>query len=253
MSHAKRLLGMATFLTTLAALLAHVTTTAQSAPPVFANFEGAQTNPIRLSADGKFLFAVNTANQSLSVFDVTKPRSPALLLEIPVGLQPVSVNPRTDDEAWVVNQASNSVSVVSVSQGIVTDTIHVTLEPMDVVFAGPNQAYVSCSRSNQIAVFDANTHALISTIPVFGGSPRALAVSSDGSTVYAAFAISGNATTIIPDTLAPRPLPPPIPTCRRRRKWDSSSRPPTRTGVRTSRSKCRTTTWPSSRRAHLLL
>src|SRR5579862_7720488 len=98
------------------ALLALVTTTAQAPLPAFANFEEAQTNPIRLSADGTRLFAVNTANASLSVFDVTTPGTPNLLAQIPVGLGPVSVNPLTDDEAWVVNQVSNSVSVVSVSQ-----------------------------------------------------------------------------------------------------------------------------------------
>ena len=110
---------------------------------------------------------------------------------------------------WVVNQVSNSVSVLSVSQGIVTDTlIPGPARTSDVVFAGTNQAYVSCSRSNSIEVFDTGTHALISTLPLFGGSPRALAVSNDGNTVYAAFAISGNATTVIPPSIAP-PQPPP--------------------------------------------
>lgn len=176
----------------------------------YANFEAAQTNPIRLSADGTRLFAVNTANDSLSVFDVTQPRTPALLAEIPVGVGPVSVNPRSNDEVWVVNQVSNSVSVVSVSKGIVTDTIYTGAgsEPADVVFAGANQAYVSYSRTNAVAVFDTGTHASVVILPVFGGSPRALAVSADGSTVYAAFAISGNATTIIPSNLAPPPPPP---------------------------------------------
>jgi DNA-binding beta-propeller fold protein YncE len=207
MSRTARILAI---LTTLIILLPAVPTTATGSGAGYANLEAAQTNPLRLSADGTRLFAVNTANNSLSVFDVTQPGNPTLLAEIPVGVGPVSVNPRSDDEAWVVNQVSNSLSVVSVSQGIVTDTIKVGAgtEPMDIVFAGPNQAYVSCSRNNQIAVFDANTHSLISTVPVFGGSPRALAVSNDGSTVYAAFAISGNATTIIPVLLAP-PQPPP--------------------------------------------
>jgi YVTN family beta-propeller protein len=181
----------------------HRTTTAQSTPAAFANFEGSQTNPVRLSPDGTRLFAVNTPNNSVSVWDVTTPGSPKPLVQIPVGVEPVSVNPRTDDEAWVVNQVSNSISVVSVSKGIVTDTIPAKPEPMDVVFAGSNQAYVSISRNNQIAVFDATTHAPISTLNVYGDSPRALAVSKDGSTVYAAFAIAGNATTIIPDQLAP--------------------------------------------------
>jgi DNA-binding beta-propeller fold protein YncE len=181
--------------------------TAASSGTGYANLEAAQTNPLRLSADGTRLFAANTANNSLSVFDVTQPGSPVLMVEIPVGVGPVSVNSRSDDEAWVVNQVSNSVSVVSVSRGIVTDTIQTGsgTEPMDVVFAGPGQAYVSCSRNNQIAVFDVNSHALIVDLPLFGGSPRALAVSNDGSSVYAAFAISGNATTLIPIPLAPRP------------------------------------------------
>jgi len=176
-------------------------------PSAFANFEGSQTNPIRLSADKMRLFAVNTPNASLSVFDVTTPASPRLIAEIPVGLEPVSVNPLSDDEAWVVNQVSNSVSIVSVSKGIVTATIRVKPEPMDVVFTPSGQAFVSVSRANQVAVIDTATHQ-ISTVDLFGGNPRALAVSPDGQTVYVAFALSGNATTMIPSNLAP-PQPPP--------------------------------------------
>ncbi|HEY6361080.1 MAG TPA: beta-propeller fold lactonase family protein [Vicinamibacterales bacterium] len=174
----------------------------------FTNFEGAQTNPLRLSPDGTRLFAVNTSNGSLSVFDISEPAFPVLRGEIPVGLEPVSVNPRSNDEAWVVNQVSDSVSVVSVSRGLVVDTLFTGDEPMDVVFAGENQAYVSVSRSNAIAVFDTDTRALIRFLPVFGGNPRALAVSRDGTTVYAAFALSGNATTLITPNRAP-PQPPP--------------------------------------------
>src|ERR1039458_7909584 len=205
---------------TIAALALIVTpaaATAQSAAPAPANFEPSQTNPIRLSADGKFLFAVNTANSSLSVFDVTQPGNPQLLAEIPVGLGPVSVNPRTDNEAWVVNQVSNTISVVSAgvggswAKGLVTGTIYLKVplsggmsagEPMDVVFAG-NAAYVSVSRAHEIAVINTKTQALTSTIQVFGDSPRAMAVSKDGSTVYAAFALAGNATTLIPNVKAP--------------------------------------------------
>jgi YVTN family beta-propeller protein len=185
-----------------------VKTTAQAPPPAYANFEGAQTNPIRLSPDGTRLFAVNTANASLSVFDLRLPARPALLAEIPVGLEPVSVAALTNDEAWVVNQESDSVSVVSVSKQIVTDTIYLKDEPMDVVFAGLNQAFVSVSRSNAIAVIDTNTHAVKKMIPVFGGNPRALAVSQDRSRVFAAFAMSGNGTTLVQPRFAPPPPPP---------------------------------------------
>ncbi len=211
MAPALRLSSLVAILAAAVMLFTFVPATTAVPPPTsYANFEAAQTNPLRLSADGNSLFAANTANNTLSVFDVSQPSNPQLLNEIPVGVGPVSVNPRTSDEIWVVNQVSNSVSVVSVSQGIVTDTIRTGpgTEPMDVVFAGNNQAYVSCSRSNSVNVYDTNSHALITSIPLFGGSPRALAVSNDGSMVYAAFAISGNATTIIPPNLAP-PQPPP--------------------------------------------
>jgi len=173
----------------------------------FVNFESSQTNPVRLSPDGTRLFAVDTPDARVSVFNVAQPGNPVLIAEIPVGIEPVSVNPRTDDEVWVVNQESDSVSVVSVSKGIVTDTLQAKDEPMDVVFAG-GLAFVSISRSNQINAYNVTTHALVASIPVFGGSPRALAVSKDGTKVYAAFAISGNATTIIPVPEAPPPPPP---------------------------------------------
>jgi YVTN family beta-propeller protein len=192
----------------VAAIVGYLTgTTIEGQSTQFANFEGSQTNPIRLSADGTRLFAVNTANASLSVFDVSTPTVPVLIREIPVGLEPVSVNPRTNDEAWVVNQLSDSVSVVSVARGIVVATLNIGDEPMDVVFAG-DQAYVSLSRSNAVAVFDANTRGLTRVLPLFGGNPRALAVSPDGQKVYAAFALSGNGTTIIDDAIAPPPPPP---------------------------------------------
>src|SRR6187551_2835451 len=79
----------------LAALL--LVTTASSAraqSAAYVNFESHQTRPICLSPDGTRLFAVNTPDARLSVFDVSNPANPApvLIAEIPVGLEPVSVN-----------------------------------------------------------------------------------------------------------------------------------------------------------------
>src|SRR5579864_5304548 len=162
----------------------------------YVNFEGKQTRPICLSPDGTRLFAVNTPDARLSVFDVTHPLSPFLIAEIPVGVEPVSVNARNDDEAWVVNEVSDSVSIISVSNRIVTDTVYAKDEPSDVVFAG-GKAFVSESRNNQIAVFDLVSHSLLTNIAVFGQNPRALAVNSNQTKIYAAFALSGNRTTLI--------------------------------------------------------
>jgi YVTN family beta-propeller protein len=174
---------------------------AQVPASAFVNFEARQTNPIRLSPDGRWLCAVNSADARVSVFDTTA-TPPVLTYEIPVGLDPVSVNPLTNDELWVVNELSDSVSIVSLSRGIVTDTINVKDEPADVVFAGAF-AFVSVAGNNEVRVYSVATHALLKTIPVNGQQPRALAVSPNGTKVYVAFAESGNRTTLIPADKAP--------------------------------------------------
>ncbi len=176
------------------------------ATPKYTNFEGSPVNPIRLSADLTRLYVINNPACTLSVFDVTTPASPVKVAEIPVGIEPVSVAPNPystvlNDEAWVVNQESDSISVVSVSKGIVTDTIAAKDEPADILFAN-GYAFVSISRLNVINVYNATTHKLLKSISVFGGLPKALALSPDGTTVYSAFRASGNQTTSIPYELA---------------------------------------------------
>ena len=59
---ARQATGAVLFLALLGVLSSRMTSRAQAPPPVFANFEEAQTNPLRLSADGTLLFAVNTPN-----------------------------------------------------------------------------------------------------------------------------------------------------------------------------------------------
>jgi DNA-binding beta-propeller fold protein YncE len=178
--------------------------TSLKAADTYVNFEGKLTRPICLSPDGTRLFAVNTADARLSVFDVSHPLNPFLIAEIPVGIEPVSVNALNNDEAWVANEESDTVSIISVTKGIVVDTLYAKDEPVDVVFAG-GKAFVSESRNRQIAVFDLSSHTLLTNIVLFGENPRSLAVNSNETKIYAAFALSGNRTTIIPDIIAPRP------------------------------------------------
>ena len=165
----------------------------------FVNFESHQTRPVCLSPDGTRLFVVNTPDARLSVFDVSNPANPTpvLIREIPVGLDPVSVNAVSNDEAWVVNEVSDSISVVSVAEGVATDTLACPDEPSDVVFAG-GSAWVTCSRNNTLRAFHLTTHAEQAAIPLQGLNPRSLAVSLDGTKVYAAFVLSGNRTTLLP-------------------------------------------------------
>lgn len=173
----------------------------------YQNFESGQTHGVAVSADGTRLYAVNTPDDRLVVYSLANPSAPVVLREIPVGLEPVAVAPRTADEVWVVSGLSDAISIVDVERGVVIDTLHVKDEPADVVFAG-GKAFVSVTTSREVRVFDVTTRAEIGRVPVFGDEPRALVASSDGATVWVAVQMSGNDTTIVPDDKAPPPPPP---------------------------------------------
>ena len=178
----------------------------------FAHFESPQARPLAISADGLRLYTVNTPAHSLSIYSLERPTAPTLMQEIPVGLEPVSVAVHSEDEVWVVNHVSDSISVVSTSRGAVIDTIRVGDRPGDVAFAGaPQLAFVSLMTEREVSVIDPGTRKVVKTIPVFGDGPRALLASADGNSVWVAISRSGNKTTVVPHTLAP---PPPSPTNR---------------------------------------
>lgn len=171
----------------------------------YTHFEARHTHSIALTPDGSRLLAVNSPEGRLSVFDVSNgSESPALVAEIPVGLEPVAVRARNNDEVWVVNEVSDSISIVSLSRGAVIATLPAKDEPADIVFA-QGKAFVACARDSILRVFDAETRQELPLIEIEGLDPRALAVSADGSKVYAAFLLSGNNTTILHRDRSPAP------------------------------------------------
>ncbi|MCY1018737.1 YncE family protein [Pyxidicoccus sp. MSG2] len=206
-----------------------VGTSASAAP--FALFESGQVRPLALSPNGKLLFAANTPDNRLEIFRV---ENSGLVHKgsVPVGLEPVAVAARSNDEVWVVNHLSDSVSVVRLdangSDGTVTRTLLVGDEPRDIVFAGPGRkrAFITAAHRGQNAPFDPklttpgigradvwvfDSENLGSTlggnpltiISLFSDTPRALAVTPDGSRVYAAAFHSGNRTTVIAERIIP--------------------------------------------------
>jgi len=171
---------------------------AAALPDTFRNWESPHVHPLHLTPDNNLLLAVNTADAKLEVFEING-STPVSIDAIPVGLDPVSVRARSNTEAWVVNHISDSVSIVDLNAGVVTHTLQTDDEPADVVFAGnPERAFVTSSQTNTIMVFDPNNlTAQPQTFSLAGEDPRALAVSPDGNTVYAAIYESGNASTIV--------------------------------------------------------
>jgi DNA-binding beta-propeller fold protein YncE len=149
---------------------------------------------------------VNPPEGALEIYSLSDVDQPVLMRSIPVGLEPCSVTERTSDELWVVDSLSDSVSVVSLSGGRVIEVLAVGDEPADVCFAGsPERAFVTCSASDEVYVFDASSRVEIGVIPIFGKDPRALAVSPGGGSVWVAIQRSGNGTTIIGEADAPAP------------------------------------------------
>ncbi|WP_438028583.1 beta-propeller fold lactonase family protein [Sorangium sp. So ce233] len=211
-----------------AALLAAALPAAAATP--FTTFESGQVRPMALSRDGKLLFAVNTPDNRLEIFRVQTDRL-RLKASVPVGLEPVAVAARGDDEVWVVNHLSDSVSVVDVrdeEKARVVRTLLVGDEPRDIVFAGRgrSRAFITTAHRGQnipfdpqlttpgvgradVWVFDADHLGTslggtpLSIVTLFSDTPRALAVTPDGSRVYAAAFHSGNRTTSIDESLVP--------------------------------------------------
>ena len=169
----------------------------------FVNFETQHVHPIALAADQARLFVVNTPDNRLAVFDIGPDGTLSLAFEVPVGLDPVSVAVREAGQAWVANHISDTVSIVDLATQNVVATLHVGDEPTDVVFAGTvdERAFVCVSQEDVIKIYDADAPAAAPVpVPVFGSDPQALAVSADGSTVYAAVFESGNQTSIAATT-----------------------------------------------------
>jgi sugar lactone lactonase YvrE len=187
----------------------------------FTTFESGQVRPLALSPDGARLFAVNTPDNRLEIYDVTA-GGLAHAGSVAVGLEPVAVAARTNGEVWVVNHLSDSLSVVDVAAAPprVVRTLLVGDEPRDVVFAGPggNRAFVTTAHRGQnrpgdpqlttpgvgradVWVFDATALGTslggtpLTVVTLFGDTPRALA--TNGSTVWAAVFHSGNRTTTL--------------------------------------------------------
>ena len=213
--------------------------TAAIAQPSFITFESGHVRPVATTPDGTKLLAVNTPDNRLEVFTVNA-GSLTQTDSIPVGMEPVSVVARSNTEIWVVNHLSDSVSIIdlSASPAKVVRTLLVGDEPRDIVFAGTafNRAFITTAHRGQqrsdssiasvpgaggpqlttegigradVWVFDAtNLGTTVGGTPLeilsfFADTPRGLAVTPDGATVYVAAFQSGNQTTSIIETEVP--------------------------------------------------
>ncbi len=191
----------------------------------FTLFETGQVRPLAMSPDGQHLYAINTPDNSLEVFHISNDELEHVA-SVTVGLEPVAVAARNNNEVWVVNHLSDSVSVVDMTfpwAPRVKRTLLVADEPRDIVFAGAgkNRAFITTAHRGQNApydpqlstpgvgradvwVYDANNlgdstlgGTPLTIISLFSDTPRSLTVTPDGTRVYAAGFHTGNKTTAV--------------------------------------------------------
>jgi DNA-binding beta-propeller fold protein YncE len=81
----------------------------------FTTFETGQVRPLALTPDGTKLLAINTPDARLEIFDVDGNGDLSQAATVPVGMDPIAVAARNDDEAWVLNHLSDSVSIVDLA------------------------------------------------------------------------------------------------------------------------------------------
>jgi DNA-binding beta-propeller fold protein YncE len=204
----------------------------------FTAFESGQVRPLAISADHRLLYATNTPDNRVEIFRIAG-RELVPIASVPVGLEPVALAEH-GRELWVVNHLSDSVSIVDVSvpqRAHVARTLLVGDEPRDIVFAGRGggRAFITTAHRGQntgrdpqlttpgsgradVWVFDAARPGAslggtpLTVITLFADTPRALAVTPDGATVYAAAFESGNRTTVVHERLVTGNggLPPPF-------------------------------------------
>jgi len=104
----------AVFVVIVIAALAGSQTSEVHAQADYTLFESGPVRPVAMSPDGNRVFVTNTPDGYLEIFDVSGGFA-AKGASVPVGLEPVAVAARNDDEVWVVNHVSDSISVVDVS------------------------------------------------------------------------------------------------------------------------------------------
>ena len=145
-----------------------------------------QFNPIAVQSD--YVFVANTPNNTLDVIDRI---SHQIIRQIDVGIEPVGLGLRPDgQELWITNHVSDSVSIVDLDPKNLTflQVIHTIQdfdpktkatrfdEPVGIVFANNQKAYVSLSSESQIAVIDVAKRAISKRLRIEAQEPRGLAV-----------------------------------------------------------------------------
>ena len=153
---------------------------------------GSTPYEVRLSPDGRRLFASNWADRTVSVIDLTKG---AAIKTIPVGANANDMLITPDGRLFVVCSGDNTVRVIDTRSLKVLETISVTLHPRAPEGSTPNALaydarrkliFVANADNNDVAVIDVHdrNHSAVAGFIPTGWYPSAVTLAENGSALY---------------------------------------------------------------------
>lgn len=150
---------------------------------------GGEPEGVKVSADGKLVYVTSEVASLVHVIDVA---SRKVIKNVAVGQRPRRFLLTNTGELWVTNELGGNVSVIRVSDHVVTGGIEFKppgmrpedITPVGMVMAPDGKtAYVGLGKANHVAVIDVATRQVRAYVLV-GKRAWGLAVSRNGQTLY---------------------------------------------------------------------
>ena len=137
---------------------------------------------VAITPDGAFAYVANYYDNTVSVIATA---TATVVATVPVGANPSGVAVTPDGKlAYVTDYGANRVSVITTADNKVAATILVGDGPLRVAITPDGTAvYIANYPANTISVISTSSNAVTATIPI--GNPYDLAISPDGSRLYA--------------------------------------------------------------------
>ncbi|WP_299315804.1 PKD domain-containing protein [uncultured Aquimarina sp.] len=138
-----------------------------------------QSSPIAIDADNRVVWSVNPDNNSVAMVNAD---NLSMIREVTVGKDPVSIALDTDGKAWVTCRDSDEVYVINKDGSLETKiALDRGASPYGIVFTPDgSRGFLSAFGSGKILEISPVTNSIKATLEI-GATPRALAVSGDGT------------------------------------------------------------------------
>ena len=152
------------------------------------------SSAIAITTDGVTLLVANPDSNSVTLVDTA---SRAVILELPVGVDPRSVAISPDDAvAYVANQGSDSLSVVDLTTLAVAAEVAAGDRPVGVAVS-PDGRFVAVAElgDDRVRFLDAATLSTLSTVAV-ADRPHGLTFTPDGRRLLVTHLLSGDVTVL---------------------------------------------------------